>query len=137
MPQQVTPLANETASDIAARLFGDSSLFREVLAANPGLGAFSEINAETIAAPLSSELLSFADPALTSVRTGVESALLTGSNALDKVKSYASVLDSVGLGELSAEVNGAFGQVENVLTKGQDAARKYTDGTRLVDWLLG
>ena len=145
MPQTITPLADETPSDLAARTLGDASLFREVLGLNPQLDPFLPIlqNAGTngisekeILAPLVNELASRAEPALTSIRSGVESALRVTKSALSQTRQYAAIADSFGL-DLSSELNGVLGPAENALGVAQTAITEYGTSVKLVDWLLG
>ena len=151
MPTTIAPLPGETIGDIAARVLGDASLFREVAALNPGLNLFGELVAAEdgegeeqaitqILVPLKSEIANRVSPALTSVRAGVESALRIADSAIAQVEKYAGIAESLGLAELSAEVNGVLGPVKNALAEGQAAVTEYgseAGAVKLVDWLLG
>jgi hypothetical protein len=158
MPTTTTPLPGETIGDIAARVLGDASLFREVAALNPGLNLFGAVaegggamgedgevggNEQAITqilVPLKSEIANRVSPALTSVRAGVESALRIADSAIAQVEKYAGIAESLGLAELSAEVNGVLGPVKNALAEGQAAVTEYgseAGAVKLVDWLLG
>jgi hypothetical protein len=148
MPTLTTPLPGETIGDIAARVLGDSSLFREIAALNPGIDIFGAITTAAeggdglteVLVPLKAEIANRVSPALTSIRTGVESALRIADSAIAQVEKYAGIAESLGLTELSAEVNGVLSPVKNALAEGQKAVTEYgseAGAVKLVDWLLG
>jgi hypothetical protein len=147
MPTLTTPLPGETIGDIAARVLGDSSLFREIAALNPGIDIFGAITTAEggdglteMLVPLKAEIANRVSPALTSIRTGVESALRIADSAIAQVEKYAGIAESLGLTELSAEVNGVLSPVRNALAEGQKAVTEYgseAGAVKLVDWLLG
>lgn len=142
MPQTTTPLADETASDLAARTLGDASLFREILGLNasfnidPFIPVIQSGGDAEILVPLKTELASRVQPALTSIKSGLESALRTTQSVIDRTKQYAEIGDSLGL-NLSSEINGILGPVENGVLKSQEAVNEYGSSVKLVDWLLG
>jgi hypothetical protein len=147
LTQAINPIAGETATELAARVLGDSSLFREVLALNPSLSPFTDLSAIApsengqieVLAPLRSELGRL-EPALTSVRTGINSALEAGGNLLERASSYAQIAGDLGFEELSAQVNGVIGPADNALSAAQSAVNEYlnADGAiTLVEWLIG
>jgi hypothetical protein len=147
MPTLTTPLPGETIGDLAARVLGDSSLFREIAALNPEIDIFGAITTAEggdglteVLVPLKAEIANRVSPALTSIRTGVESALRIADSAIARVEKYAGIAESLGLTELSAEVNGVLSPVRNALAEGQKAVTEYgseAGAVKLVDWLLG
>ena len=149
MPELAQTFENETSSNVAARLLGDPMLFRAIADLNPELALFAQEYAaeggnlegasRSVLVPLADELSARISPALTSVRTGVETALRIGEQATGQIERYAQIADSLGLSELSASVNVAIGEVRNGLELTQSAVQEYGDvsGIQLVDWLLG
>ena len=149
MPQAITPLADETPSDLAARTLGDTSLFREVLKLNPALDPFlpvlqsaaaGTLTSQEILVPVAAELANRAEPALLSVRTGIESALRVTEGAIARVEKYAAIAGELGLTDLSTQINGVLGPAKNLLGEGQAAVTEYAGSggaIKLVDWLLG
>ncbi|HEY9735490.1 MAG TPA: hypothetical protein V6D06_04380 [Trichocoleus sp.] len=132
MPIQIEALPGEDLATLAARTLGDPSRFREIANLN-GLNPLERLaGGLPINIPTSAELLAQVEPALSSVVSGVESALLQTQTTLEQVSGYTTEAQ-----RLVGEVNGVLGNVESQLDTLLESARQYQgEAVRLVDWLL-
>jgi hypothetical protein len=144
-------LNNETLSEVADKVFGDSLRFPEILDMNPNLDVFGDLldldDGVSIDIPEADQILSFAEPVLSEVSEALggmgryleqASSTITSvsSHLPPQLKGYAQeALDAIG------KVNGIKGEVEQYLDKGKslasDKLREYEGQlVQLVPWLL-
>lgn len=130
MPQLVNTSGGQTLGSIAGRLYGDSSRFREIADLN-GFNPLDDLSAISVVAPLQTELTRV-EPALTRIRTGIDSTLAQAEEIVSRATGYSETArNAVG------DINNIFSSVESTLNQSLAfIADTRNEVSQTIDWLL-